>query len=556
LDSIRVVAIIAGSLLIVNMLIAMMLKIKDYFIYGISVVGIAGITFLLIGGPIGDLYIHHIITGLYVGLFIVSFFPPLLKIKPFTIEISKGDYSTAITKGTQFLKINLILNYLWALLFFIAIILTNVTYTSNEIFQTVLATAIPILLQVIVGIPMTMKLPRILMDVVKGDQLHFESIKELFESMPFGLNKKRAEGLDVIVQFILTGDEPTIGHLTIRNQRCTYTEGQHEEATTIIKCDSKLWLDISNNEVSGDAAFINNEYEVEGDAGILLGFAKLFSTEEDVEVKVKAKSKTTEVSYKKFAPNKIKNVIVFDGGPRKDNMSKTTLATKKFCEGLESEGAVVEYIRLKDKDIKNCTGCYTCWTKTPGQCIYKDDMPELLEKYRAADLVVFASPLYIFNVTGILKTFMDRLLPLMKPYMLLSEEGYITHPDRYPEQGEQGFVVFGAAGFPDLDNNFDGMRAMFKMWNSHSENMHMMGEFYITAAELLAQPVYRDRKDKLLETCYKAGIQIVKEGYVNLEDMTSVSDPGVSLTTFQSQSDMFWESMEGKEAFLKAAPKL
>jgi len=556
LESMKLIAIIAGALLLVNMLIAIVLKIKHYFLYGISVVGIIGITFLLIGGPIGELYIKHIITGLYFGLFIVAFFPPLFKMKPFTIEFSEGDYSKAITKGTQFLKINLILNYLWALLFLIAIILTNITYSSNEILQTVLATAIPILLQVIIGIPMTMKLPRTLMDVVKGNQLHFESIKELFESMPFGLNKKRAEGLDVIVQFLLTGDEPTIGHLTIKNQKCTYTEEQHNEATTIIKCDSKLWLAISNNEVSGDAAFINKEYEVEGDASILLGFAKLFSTEEDVEVKVKAKSKTTEVSYKKFAPNKIKNVVVFDGGPRNEKMSKTTLATKKFCEGLEAEGAVVEYIQLKDKNIKNCTGCYTCWTKTPGQCIYKDDMPELLEKYRSADLVGFASPLYIFNVTGILKTFMDRLLPIMKPYMLISDDGHILHPDRYPERGEQGFVVFSAAGFPDLENNFDGMRGMFKMWNSHSENMHMMGEYYITAAEMLAQPVYRSRKEKVLETCYKAGVQIVKEGYVNLEDMVSVSDPGVSLSTFQSQSDMFWESMDGKEAFLKASPKL
>ena len=362
LESLKLVSIIIGTMLLINMLIAITLKVKDYFIYGISLVGIIGITFLLIGGPIGELYIKHIITSLYVGLFIVSFFPPLFKIKPFTIEISKGDYSTAITKGTQFLKINLILNYLWAFLFFVAIILTNVTYTSNEILQTVLATTVPILLQIIIGIPMTMKLPRILMDVVKGNQLHFESIKELFESMPFGLNKKRAEGLDVIVQFILTGDEPTIGYLTIKNQRCTYTEGQHKKATTIIKCVSKLWLDISNNDVSGDAAFINKEYEVEGDMSILLSFSKLFSAEEVVDIKVNPNSKATEISYKKFEPYKIKKVVVFDGGPRNDNMSKTTLATKKFCEGLKAEEAVVEYIQLKDKSIKNCTGCYTCWT--------------------------------------------------------------------------------------------------------------------------------------------------------------------------------------------------
>jgi len=78
LESMKLIAIIAGALLLVNMLIAIVLKIKHYFLYGISVVGIIGITFLLIGGPIGELYIKHIITGLYFGLFIVAFFPPLL----------------------------------------------------------------------------------------------------------------------------------------------------------------------------------------------------------------------------------------------------------------------------------------------------------------------------------------------------------------------------------------------------------------------------------------------------------------------------------------------
>jgi len=436
-------------------------------------------------------------------------------------------------------------------------ILTNVNYSDNEILQTILAMVVPIVAQVIIGVPITIKLPVILMDVVKGKQLHFESIKELFESMPFGLNKKRAEGIDIVVQFELTGNEPTTGYLTVKNQRCTYTEGKHDGATTTIKCDSKLWLAISNTEVSGDEAYINKEYEVGSDMSILLNFNQLFSSEEEVEAVIdKPEIRVMEMSYKKFEPYKIKKVVVFDGGPRSEKLSKTTFFTKKFCEGLETKDAIVEYIHLKDKSIKNCTGCYTCWTKTPGKCVYKDDMIELMEKYRSADLVIFASPLYIFNVTGIFKTFMDRLLPLMKPYMLVSDDGHMLHPDRYPERGEQGFVVFSAAGFPDLENNYDGMRGMFKMWDAHSENMHIMGEFYITAAEMLAQPVYRSRKEKILEICYNAGIQIVKDGYINIDDMTSVSDPGVSLSTFQRQSDLFWESMDGKESFLKIVPKL
>ena len=82
-----------------------------------------------------------------------------------------------------------------------------------------------------------------------------------------------------------------------------------------------------------------------------------------------------------------------------------------------------------------------------------------------------------------MKDFIDRLLPLMKPYILLDERGYIKHPDRFPESGEQEFVVFSAAGFPDIDYNFDGLEAMYRMRNSHSNKI----------------------------ACQKAGEQVVKE---------------------------------------------
>ena len=44
-----------------------------------------------------------------------------------------------------------------------------------------------------------------------------------------------------------------------------------------------------------------------------------------------------------------------------------------LVEGMQDAGAEVEVIELRRKTIKNCIGCYTCWTKTPGKCIHKDD---------------------------------------------------------------------------------------------------------------------------------------------------------------------------------------
>ncbi len=248
--------------------------------------------------------------------------------------------------------------------------------------------------------------------------------------------------------------------------------------------------------------------------------------------------------------------MVFDGGPRTEKFSKTTFMVNNFTAGAKDAGANIEYIRLKDLEIKDCTGCYTCWTKTPGVCIYKDDMVDLLTKYRNADLVVFASPLYIFNVTGIMKRFMDRLLPIMKPYMLLDEQNNTTHPDRYPEKGDQGFVVFSAAGFPEVDHNFDGLKEMYRCWNSHSENSYLMGEFFLPAAEMIVQPVYENRKTNIAKVCFDSGKQVVSEGKIDKNLMLAVQDPGVSKETFQSQADTFWESMEGTKSFLATVPKI
>ena len=550
------VLLIVG-LISVNLILSFILKAKSYFLYGISGVAILGaLAVLILPNSLGQLYIENVIVGLYLGLFIVAFFPPLFKLDPFTFEFSAKDYPEAVTKGEQFLNINLILNYFWAFLFALGMVLTKIQYHQDEAINSIIATLLPIIIQLAIGIPVTAKLPNFLMEKVGGKAIVFESIKDLFVSMPFGLNKENVKNVNTVVQFYLTGKEPTTAHFIIADQKCTYEEGEHPNPKTIIKSDSDLWLKISNNEVSGDKAYINKEYEIEGDASLMLNFASFFEPPKRKKKQKEKKPKAIKFAYKTFEPNKIKNIVVFDGGFRSNNHSKTTFMVNNFIDGAKESGANVEYFKLKDYDIKDCTGCYTCWTKTPGECIFKDDMTMFRKKYREADLVVFASPLYIFNVTGIMKTFMDRLLPIMKPYMLTNENGDTLHPDRFPEKGEQGFVVFSAAGFSEVEHNFDGLTGMYHCWNSHSENMHLLGEFYLTAAEIIVQPVYAERKKNIADVCRKAGQQIIEEGKINNEYMLAVQETTVSKETFQTQADMFWESLDGKKSYLKNVPKI
>lgn len=548
------------GLILMNLIIALLLKVKNHFLYGLTSISLIGVLTVFLIPEIGQIYIENIIASMYLGLLLATLVPPIFNLELFTYEFSKKDYPQSIIEGDQFYRINLVLNFIWSFLFVLAIVLSLIKYNTNDIINTIIATIIPIVLLIAIGIPVTKYLPDYLTQIIGGKQIKFNSIKDLFIAMPFGLNKKISKDVNTVIQFFLTGEEPTIGYLIIRDQICSYCKGEHSNPKTTIHSDSQLWLDISNNEVSGVKALINNEFEIEGDSTIMLKFAEMFapptkSNKKNIEIEA------VTYDYKHFKPKKIKNIVVFDGGFRSNKNSKTTFMVNHFIDGAKEAGANVEYFKLKKYNIKDCTGCYTCWTKTPGGCIFDnkkigDDMSMLRKKYREADLVVFASPLYIFNVSGILKTFMDRLLPVLQPYMLLNDNNNIMHPDRFPENGEQGFVVFSSSGFPDVAHNFDGLIGMFRAWDTHNENIHLMGEFYMPAAEMIVQPVYKGRKELIRDLCIKAGKQIVMEGFIDKDTMNKIQDPLVSKDTFQQQADAFWENLDGKKSYMKNVPKL
>jgi len=555
LESLKPYILVLSTIVLLNFIIAIIVKVKSYFVYGVSGIVIIGGISVFYLPSVGQIYLENAIAGLYLCLFLVAVLPPLFKLDPFTYEFSKKNYPETITQTDQFRKISIILNYIWAVLFGISIILSVIKYSDDGGIQVIISSIVPIVLLLAVGIPVNIKLPSVLMQTTQGEQLNFKSIKELFEAMPYGLNKKLAKGIDTIIQFHLTGEEPSDGYLTIKNLECTYTEGIHQNSKTTIRADSKLWLAISNNEVSGDQAFINKEYTADGDMTILLKLSELFAPPSEAEEKAKKEPREIKFTYKTFEPDRIKKIVVFDGGPRNTKFSKTTFMVNHFCKGAKSAGAEIEYVKLKDMQINSCTGCYTCWTKSPGECIFKDDMTDLRLKFRKADLIIFASPLYIFNVTGIMKNFLDRILPNMKPYMLL-EEGETKHPHRYSEDKQQGFVVFSAAGFPEVDHNFDGLKGMFRCLHSHFEKTSLMGEFYMPGAELIAVPVYAERRRRVEQACSNAGEQVVKEGKINMEFMEAVSDVEITQKKFQEQADYFWESLDGKASYLKSSPEL
>ena len=144
-------------------------------------------------------------------------------------------------------------------------------------------------------------------------------------------------------------------------------------------------------------------------------------------------------------------LLAIQGSPRPKN-SNTEILLQEFLKGARSQGAETETIYLKEKEIHSCVGCYTCWAKTPGVCVFKDDMPDLLEKVKACDILVYATPLYNYNMTALLKAFQERLLPLLDPHLTKAGETY-RHPQRYA--ANRKMVLLSTCGFPEV-SHFDG----------------------------------------------------------------------------------------------------
>ncbi len=104
----------------------------------------------------------------------------------------------------------------------------------------------------------------------------------------------------------------------------------------------------------------------------------------------------------------MKNIIVVTSSPRKNGNSE--ILAQKFAEGAKAAGNNVQIVAVRDLDLKFCTGCLYC--NTHDKCVLNDGMNGLYENFQNADVLVFATPVYYYAVSGQLKTLLDRLNPL------------------------------------------------------------------------------------------------------------------------------------------------
>lgn len=101
----------------------------------------------------------------------------------------------------------------------------------------------------------------------------------------------------------------------------------------------------------------------------------------------------------------MKNILILSSSPRLGGNSDTLC--NEFLRGAANAGHTVEKIFLRDKTINYCTGCSSCVLHAKA-CPQRDDMPEILDKMVAADIIVMATPVYFYTMSAQMKTLIDR----------------------------------------------------------------------------------------------------------------------------------------------------
>lgn len=105
-----------------------------------------------------------------------------------------------------------------------------------------------------------------------------------------------------------------------------------------------------------------------------------------------------------------KKIVVLNGSPRRNG--NTSALVKAFAEGAESVGNTVTEYFLSSMNIHGCKGCFGGHSSKESPCVQKDDMDKVYPAVKECDVIVLATPLYYWNMSGQIRTAIDRLFAL------------------------------------------------------------------------------------------------------------------------------------------------
>jgi len=238
-------------------------------------------------------------------------------------------------------------------------------------------------------------------------------------------------------------------------------------------------------------------------------------------------------------------VLAINGSPH-GGKGNTALILDPFLEGLRDAGADVELVCTRDLDINPCLGCFGCWIKTPGQCVQKDDMAELLHLLREADVWVLATPLYFDGPSGSLKNLMDRMTAFLR-FAAEVRSGRSRHLVEEAVRGGKVLLVSNC-GLWEM-GNFEPLVAQVKGFCRHVDR-EFVGALLRPHGQTLRDVLRRGEPvDDVLEAAREAGRQLAREGRVPKETLDIA---GRELASLEEYLESMNQKAKGLESRLQS----
>ena len=237
-----------------------------------------------------------------------------------------------------------------------------------------------------------------------------------------------------------------------------------------------------------------------------------------------------------------KKVVAISGSPRSgfpDKKSFTEKILNLFIEGINPADFKIFY--PYKMNIHYCKACMACWFKTPGQCAVEDDMKLLKPEIEDADVIILASPVYVFGFSTPVKAVLDRCFSMFDPFIVNDKEGHCRHRRFKPR--EQTALLVSACGFSERDN-FDQIRNHF---TAICKNFawDLGGEILVPASSL---GFVRDAYLEKYELVKKAGEEFAVNGLISSATMQKISEETMTPTEYQKLVNSFFKKLMNRNS--------
>ena len=212
-------------------------------------------------------------------------------------------------------------------------------------------------------------------------------------------------------------------------------------------------------------------------------------------------------------------ILAVNSSPRDSASSYTALLLDSLSRGMREAGAEVHLVNLREKTVKACLGCFSCWTKTPGRCVQADHMTrDLLPLFPVLDLIVFATPLYNHSMNAAMSNFRERMLPLLLPFSE-NHSGKMALKLRHKLPPSVWLSVCGhhdATEFNALSNF---------LHSTQHPDIPIVAEIYRTSSEALKHPVFKQTRDSILAATVQAGLELAQSMQIQPDTMKRIQQP-------------------------------